>query len=147
MKKKKESFTIIIPTYFRVELLKRAIKSALAQRVKISEIIIVDDKPSKETYQLAKEISEHSQIKIIYTINNNKNYSGAYSAKNYGIKRYSKGNYIAFLDDDDYWSKNYLRSVLYCFKNYKIEMTLCNYFKVFEKKTKKKKNLLVFLKN
>ena len=95
---KNELVSIIIPTYKRSETLERAIISAENQSYKNIEIIIVDDNANyPEIRKKNKEIiNKHD--KIIF-IENKKNLGGGLS-RNVGIKE-AKGNFIAFLDDDD----------------------------------------------
>lgn len=92
----------IITTYKREpEILKRAIDSIKAQTYKDVEIIIVNDAP--EEIELAKKIKAfiHEYDSEIKYIEHEKN-MGACVARNTGISN-SRGEYIAFLDDDDEW--------------------------------------------
>jgi len=87
--------SIIIPTYNRSKLLKRAIESALAQTYKNFEIIIVDDASTDNTIEVIRNILDN---RIIYIKHETK--TGGSAARNTGIKS-SKGEYIQLLDDDD----------------------------------------------
>ncbi len=87
--------SVIIPTYNRCEVLKRAINSVLAQTHKAKEIIVIDDGSNDKTLQI---IEEFPSIKYFYQDN-----SGVSSARNLGIKK-STCEWIAFLDSDDSWS-------------------------------------------
>lgn len=89
--------TVVIPTYNRYRLLKRAILSVLAQTQQVDEIIVVDDGSDDETLQIQKDFP---QITYIYQEN-----SGVSSARNVGIKN-AKNEWIAFLDSDDEWHKD-----------------------------------------
>lgn len=95
--------SVIIPTYKRRYLvLERAIKSVIAQTFKNIEIIIVDDSPDDYSYR--EEIKFNIQLlndeRIYY--HQHKQTMGACAARNTGVQ-YSKGTYLAFLDDDDEW--------------------------------------------
>jgi len=93
------SFSVIIVTYNRNKLLERSLKSVLKQSLQPKEIIIVNNyhKPLKNKFKSSK-------IKIIESI---KNFDSA-DGRNIGsITDSSK--YLAFLDDDDYWHKDYLK--------------------------------------
>ncbi len=99
----KKKVTIIIPTYNRAKYINRAIDSILKQTYENIEIIVVDDNGKgtqcqKETEQKLKKYIDLPNF--IYLIHN-KNKNGA-AARNTGIKR-SSGEYITFLDDDDYF--------------------------------------------
>lgn len=101
-KKESPKISVIIPTYNRKSLLKRAINSALQQTYENLEIIVVDDGSTDKTEKIIRNLQKKSP-KILYF---KKNHSGLPSiSRNLGIKK-SKGEWICFLDDDDYWSKN-----------------------------------------
>lgn len=92
--------TVITPTYNRAEYLGKAIDSVLGQTYKDLELIIVDDnKPGSEARKATEAvISKYTDLRIRY-IQNPKNLGGAES-RNKGIEL-AKGEYTAFLDDDD----------------------------------------------
>jgi len=89
--------SVVIPTYKRAYLLKKAIVSALAQEqvggLFEMEIIVVDDCSPDDT---AKVVAEFPGVQYLRLPENR----GASGARNAGIKR-SKGKYVALLDDDD----------------------------------------------
>lgn len=93
--------SVIVPTYGRPDNLKRAITSLLGQSYNLLEIIVVDDNDPKSEFRKVTEktMEQYDSIESIVYIKHSKNMNGA-SARNTGIKK-SKGNYIAFLDDDD----------------------------------------------
>lgn len=95
--------TVIIPTYKRAHALPKAIESVKNQSYKEWEIIIVDDNDPlsderKLTTKVMAEYNGNQQIKYICHSEN----QGACQARNTGLKE-AKGDYIAFLDDDDLW--------------------------------------------
>ena len=91
--------SVIIPTYNRYELLKRAIQSILNQTYTVDEIIVVDDGSTDNTKDIQNDFPE-----LIYIYQKN---SGVSAARNVGIKR-AKNKWIAFLDSDDEWHKEKL---------------------------------------
>lgn len=97
---KEAKVSVIIPTFGRALLLRRAIASCINQNYNNLEIIVVDDNGLGEKSQLETEkvISEFSKSKIKY-FPLEKNRGGAY-ARNYGAEM-SDGEYLCFLDDDD----------------------------------------------
>lgn len=104
--------SIIIPTYKRAEMLSRAIESCLNQTYKNIEIIIVDDNnPNtefrKSTSEFMKKYKNNEKVKYVKMPSN----GGGAKARNFGIEK-SKGKYIAFLDDDDYFLENKLEHQL-----------------------------------
>ena len=92
--------SVITPTYNRAEYLGNAIDSVLGQTYHEFELIIVDDnKPDSEARKATETvISKYTDPRIRY-IQNPKNMGGA-ATRNVGIFE-AKGEYIAFLDDDD----------------------------------------------
>jgi glycosyltransferase involved in cell wall biosynthesis len=94
--------SVILPTYNRDSLLKRAIKSVLRQTFGDFELIIVDDASNDNTPQVVQNL-EDPRIKY----HRHEFNKGGSAARNTGIKL-SKGEYIAFLDDDDEWYPNKL---------------------------------------
>ncbi|MCP3685546.1 MAG: glycosyltransferase family 2 protein [bacterium] len=88
--------SVVIPTYNRIPLLKRAVNSVLSQTLKDIEIIVIDDASSVDIASALQELS-HDIIYIRHTTN-----KGASAARNTGIRRASAA-YIAFLDSDDEW--------------------------------------------
>lgn len=89
--------SVVIPTYKRAQLLRKAILSALAQEragdLFDMEIIVVDDCSPDETPQVAAEFRNIQYVRLPEN-------RGASGARNAGIKR-AKGKYVALLDDDD----------------------------------------------
>ncbi len=84
--------TIVIPTYNRYTLLKRAITSLYNQSCQPKEIIVVDDGSTDNTKQIQNDFPE-----IIYIYQENR---GVSAARNRGVKNASC-EWIAFLDSDD----------------------------------------------
>lgn len=91
--------TVYIPTFNRVELLKRAVDSVRNQTYKNLEIIIVDDCSKDGTHEYLENISKKDS-RIRYFIKE-KN-SGACVSRNIAIEN-AKGEFITGLDDDDYF--------------------------------------------
>ncbi|WP_198033907.1 glycosyltransferase family 2 protein [Bradyrhizobium sp. WSM2254] len=93
----KPRLTIVIPIRNRQELGERALRSAAAQAVLRTEIIIVDD-ASDPPFQIPADIRSNESIKLVRHPDN----LGASSARNTGIAS-AGADWIAFLDSDDYW--------------------------------------------
>tara|TARA_B110000090_G_scaffold209549_1_gene266507 strand:- start:904 stop:1761 length:858 start_codon:yes stop_codon:yes gene_type:complete len=93
----------IIPSYNRLESLKRAINSVLNQDCAVDELIVVDDGSTDNT---ATYIQQNlPQIKLIQQTN-----QGVSAARNAGIKRASC-DWIALLDSDDSWHYNKISTI------------------------------------
>jgi glycosyltransferase involved in cell wall biosynthesis len=89
--------SVIIPTYNRAEFLRSAIKSALRQTFTDFEIIVSDDKSTDHTREVVRSFKDR---RIKYLLNEGN--KGPSATRNTAILA-SKGEYIAFLDDDDEW--------------------------------------------
>lgn len=87
--------SVIVPTFNRCLLLKRALTSICEQTVKCYEIIVVDDGSTDNTAEMVRLFYPH--IKYIYQSN-----QGVSAARNKGIEQ-AIGDWLAFLDSDDEW--------------------------------------------
>lgn len=91
--------SVVIPTFNRSSLLKRAVDSVFNQTVQCSELIVIDDGSTDDTLELLKDLLSSAKIMCkVYCQNN----SGPAAARNYGV-RLATFPYIAFLDSDDHW--------------------------------------------
>lgn len=97
---KNDLISVIIPSFNRKELINKAIESVLKQTYKNVEIIIIDDGSTDGTEKYLKEKYKNNEIIAFYK--NEKN-SGAGFSRKVGYKK-SNGNYIIFMDDDDYYT-------------------------------------------
>ena len=89
--------SVIIPVHNSEKYILKCINSVINQTYKNLEIILIDDKSTDNSVELIKKIGD-KRIKLI-TLKKN---SGAAIARNKGIEK-SSGDYICFLDSDDYW--------------------------------------------
>ena len=96
-KKKLLKVSVIIPTYNGSNTILRAINSVLNQTYSNLELIIVDDCSKDNTFEVVKSIKD-KRVRVL----RHKSNKGGSAARNTGIKE-AKGEYIAFLDDDDEW--------------------------------------------
>lgn len=100
-------FSIIIPIYNVEKYLKTCIDSVLTQDFEDYEIILVNDASPDNSGKICDDYAQkHSQVKVIHKEN-----GGVSDARNFGIKE-AKGDYILFLDGDDYWKGNNILSDL-----------------------------------
>ena len=101
--------SVVIPTYNRCVLLKRAISSALKQTIRSKKIIVVDNGSTDKTYEMISSL--FPQITYIY-----ENRRGVSIARNKGIKN-CHSSWIAFLDSDDVWEPQKLEKQLFFTNN------------------------------
>lgn len=104
-------FSVVITTYNRLNLLKRTIHSALNQTIEC-EVIVADDCSSDGTSEYVKSFREqlppHQQQRLVYLCNTTN--SGHAATVNAGIAL-AQGEWIKFLDDDDYLASNCLEEM------------------------------------
>ena len=94
--------SVVIPTHNRSFLLKRSIMSVISQSYPNIEIIVVDDHSEDETQ---KTVSSFADLRIIYIKSQEK---GRSHARNFGIS-IARGEFLAFLDDDDVYEKDKIK--------------------------------------
>lgn len=94
-------FSIIMPTYNRSHLISKGIRSVLSQTEEDWELIIVDDGSTDNTYEIVHSFND-PRIKYVYQENSERS-----AARNNGIE-HSAGEWICFLDSDDYFLPNHL---------------------------------------
>jgi glycosyltransferase involved in cell wall biosynthesis len=117
------SVSVVIAAYNAAKWLGKAVESALNQTCRPLEIIVVDDSSEDDTARVVRGYGE--KVRLIQQEN-----AGASAARNTGI-RAAKGDFIAFLDSDDYWLEDKLEkqlaillanpSLRWCSGNYLVE--------------------------
>lgn len=137
-----EIVSVVIPTYARNDMLKRAINSALNQTYSNIEVLVIDDNDEYSEYRQKTEevMLQYKLNKKIRYIKNPKNLGGA-QARNIGIQE-AKGEFIAFLDDDDEYLPENIEKKLEVFKNQK-NTKLALVYGYFEAITDKEKTIVV----
>jgi glycosyltransferase involved in cell wall biosynthesis len=98
--------TIVIPTQGRWPLLRRTLSGVLRQQGVDFEVVIVDDGSTDETAERLAELADGRIRPIRHEVSRH-----VAAARNAGIAA-AKGEWIAFLDDDDLWAPNKLRTQL-----------------------------------
>tara|TARA_Y100000389_G_C17256641_1_gene410854 strand:- start:34 stop:789 length:756 start_codon:yes stop_codon:yes gene_type:complete len=124
--------SIIIPYYKKQNYIKKTIISVLKQSYRQFEIIIVNDEPGKLSRNILSNLKKKD--KRIRLINNSKNI-GAGNSRNKAIKA-AKGKYIAFIDSDDLWKKNKLKTQVNIMMKYNYNISHTAYY-IIDKDNKK----------
>lgn len=102
--------SIILPVYNVQDYLKKCIESIINQTYQNFELLIINDGSTDQSLNICQSFKDE-RITIISQVN-----SGLSSARNTGI-RYAKGDYICFVDSDDYVSTRYLETMVNALKN------------------------------
>ena len=121
--------SMIIPAYNVYRYLKRCLDSCLEQDFDNYEIICIDDGSTDRTGDILDEYAANNRdrIRVIHTDNR-----GVSEARNLGIN-VSTGNYLWFIDPDDYIRKNVLEDIVSRLKD--LDIILLPYMEIKEKNT------------
>lgn len=136
-------FSVIIPLYNKAPYIRKALESVLAQTYTDYELVVVDDGSTDGSFTIAKQfIDERLEVKgaenskaetngykqspINYKLIRQAN-AGVSAARNNGVAL-SHGDYIAFLDADDWWEPTYLERMAQLISDYPdVGLYACNY--------------------
>lgn len=100
-------FSVIIPTYNRADLLDRCLQSLTEQTFKDFEVLVCDDGSTDNSAQVTQKYAEQLNVQYLWEAN----WGGPARPRNRGIAA-SKGEWICFLDSDDWWMPNKLEVCL-----------------------------------
>ena len=127
--------SIIIPTYNHARFISKSLKSVINQTFENWEAIVVDNHSTDDTDKILNQYID-SRIKYLKIYNN----GIIAKSRNHGIKE-AKGEWIAFLDSDDWWTRDKLEI---CFRNINDDVDFIYHdLEIVDKKSKsyfKKKN-------
>ena len=98
-------FSVVIPSFNRLSYLKKSVDSVLCQSYKMFEIIVIDNNSSDGSQDYIESLN-NSKIRLLST----NNFGSIAKSRNIGIEN-AKGNWISFLDSDDYWHPDKLKYV------------------------------------
>lgn len=122
-------FSILIPVY-NVELyLKQCLDSVVKQSFKDFEVILVDDGSTDNSGKICDEYAKKypNIIKIFHKKN-----EGLLLTRRFGLKK-SQGEYIIFIDSDDYVSVNLLKTINEALNFYQCDMVIYNFYRFTDK--------------
>ncbi len=128
MNKNNPKISVIVPVYNTAKYLDKCLDTLLNQTYSNLEIIIVEDCSKDNSKELLKSYEKYENIKIIY---NEKN-SGLSYSRNMGVRN-ATGEYIGFIDSDDYVELNYYETLMNSIKENNSEIAICDIKIVYEK--------------
>ena len=130
-------YSVVIPVFNVGILLNRCLDSVIQQEYYDYEIILVDDGSSDDSGSICDEYAgKYEFIKVIHQEN-----QGLSGARNTGIKN-AKGDWILFLDSDDYWAADFFSTIDAAMMKYSSDYYKFNYLKVFADREPKKGALI-----
>lgn len=112
--------SIIVPVYNVEEYLDECMTSLVNQSLKEIEIICVNDGSTDNSLKILEEYAEKDSRIKIFTIEN----SGLSQARNFGIK-HAKGEYIGFVDSDDYINETMFEKLYISCKQNDLDISMC----------------------
>lgn len=129
--------SVVITTYGRnINLLFQAIESVRKQTYEYIELIVVDDNGLGTSIQQQNELKFVDESGIQYIVN--KENRGVQYSRNIGILE-SKGEFIAFLDDDDIWMPEKIEKQVSLLKKNDLGMVFCNGYRFYDNDLNKRK--------
>ena len=114
--------SVIVPIYNSEKYLKKCIDSILNQSLKEIEVILVNDGSTDGGMRIMEEYSKNDPRVVILNLKN----GGPGKARNEGIK-IAKGEYLSFVDSDDYIEMEFLERLYETAVHNKVQMIMTNY--------------------
>ena len=122
-RKTAELISVIMPCYNTSAFIEQAIESVLGQDYPHIELIVIDDGSSDDSVAIAERLASLSPERITILSQENR---GPYPARNLGLSA-AKGEFVAFLDADDWWSKDCLAKLHNAITLYKADLSYCGW--------------------
>ena len=133
MEEKQKLVSIILNCFNGEKYLKDALETVLNQTYNNWELVFWDNKSNDGSKQI---LESYKSEKLKYFRSNV--HTSLYEARNLAVKK-CKGEFIAFIDADDYWEKDKLEKQLELFENKNVGVVYGNLW-IYNEKLKKKKN-------
>jgi len=124
-----ELISIIVPVFNVENYIKRCIESLINQTYTNIEIILVDDGSTDKSKDICDEYSKKDKRIIVI----HKKNGGLSDARNIGIEA-SKGNYISFVDSDDYVTNNYVEFLYTLIIDSNSDIAMGKHYIVYDKR-------------
>ena len=124
-----ELISIIVPVYNVEKYLEKCVKSIIDQTYKNLEIILIDDGSTDNSGNLCDNLKlQDDRIQVIHKQN-----GGLSDARNAGLK-IAKGEYIGFVDSDDYIEKDMFETLYKLNKKYNSEISIVSFYEIYNNK-------------
>jgi glycosyltransferase involved in cell wall biosynthesis len=124
--------SIVINCYNGEKYLRKSIESVLDQTYQNFELIFWDNQSKDQSKNIIKSYQD-KRIKYFYSLN----HTTLYQARNLALKE-CKGDFVCFLDVDDYFLKDKIAKQLLYFEDKKVGVIYTNYYRYYEDINKKK---------
>lgn len=130
--------SVIVPFYNVEQYIEKCLETLVNQTLDEIEIIVVNDGSKDGSKEIVQTIMKQFPNKIVYLEKEN---GGLSDARNYALP-YAKGEYIAFLDSDDYVEKDMYEKMYELAKKENSDMVECDFYWEYPNKQKKDKGEL-----
>ena len=121
--------SIVVPIYNGEKYIEDCIESILKQTYSDWELILIDNASTDDSYEICKEFADRDdRIQVFHQYRN----VGVSAARNLGIEK-SKGEFVTFIDADDWVETDYLERLLAIQKKKKADLVICEYQKAYDK--------------
>lgn len=122
--------SVVIPIYNARKYINKCITSVLNQTFRNIEVILVDDGSTDGSGNICDKYNKNfSNIKVVHKKN-----GGLSDARNCGLK-VSSGEYISFLDADDWWENNYAEKCVHELESYHPDLLFTSYVREFKNRS------------
>lgn len=124
-----KKISVIVPVYNTEKYLDKCLDSLLNQTYKNLEIIVVEDCSTDKSRKALQKYSKNKKIKIVFNDQN----KGLSFSRNIGLKN-ATGDYIGYIDSDDYVDLDFYEKLMDSIVQYKSEIAICDMKVVYEDK-------------
>ena len=121
-----KKISIIVPIYNTEQYLERCLQSLINQDYKNIEIILVNDGSEDNSLDICNKYKNKDNRIIVI----DKEHTGVSDTRNIGIKR-ATGDYIGFVDSDDYIDKDMFKNLINGAEKYKCEISMCDLIETY----------------
>lgn len=118
--------SIIVPIYNVEKYLRKCVDSLLKQSYSNIEILLIDDGSTDNSGRISDEYSNYNNVRVYHKEN-----GGLSDARNFGIE-HSKGEFLAFVDSDDYVTEDYILRMLDKIQKTDVDIVACSYYDISE---------------
>ena len=122
--------SVVVPVYNAEKNINKCIESILEQSYRDIELILVNDGSKDNSLKICETYSSKDKRIIVLNQENR----GVSSARNHGIRK-AKGNYIAFVDADDWIDADFLTNMKTLIDGQNADMVVTNFKKIYQNKT------------
>lgn len=124
----KKLVTVVVPVYNIEKYVGKCLKSLIDQKYRKIEIIVVNDGSTDDSLVVCETFLYDKRVTLL-----TKNNGGLSSARNYGMN-YAHGEYIIFVDGDDFCHETYIQDLVNDIIKYNADISICNFYYTYKEK-------------